>query len=34
MGDLVDVLGAALQSNNSSEKDKSHKLEIYPVWPN
>jgi hypothetical protein len=34
MGDLVHVLIAAFQSNNSSEKDRSHKLEMYPVWPN
>ena len=34
MGDLEHVLIAAFQSNNSSEKDRSHKLEMYPVWPN
>ena len=31
---LVHVSGAAFQSNNSSDKDRSHKLEMYPVWPN
>ena len=34
MGDLVHVLYSAFQSNNYSEKDRSHKLEMYPVWPN
>ena len=34
MGDLVHILGAAFQLNNYSEKDRSHKLEMYPVGPN
>ena len=34
MGDLVHVSGAAFQPNDCSEKDGSHKLEMYPVWPN
>ena len=34
MGDLVHVSAAAFQPNDCSEKDGSHTLEMYPVWPN
>ena len=27
------VLYPAFQSNNYSKRDRSHKLEMYPVWP-
>jgi hypothetical protein len=33
IGDLVHVLYPAFQSNNYSKRDRSHKLEMYPVWP-
>jgi hypothetical protein len=26
------ALGAAFPSNNYSKKDRSHQLEMYPVW--